>query len=185
MLQLFSKGPQGQCFRFGHGLISRGAIGQGTRKLNHFCQPAAVVLLFHFEIKVHASKPLPPSVHFRSLRSREDGGMDLLVEFPCNPGDQATSGAHEATGLSAATGNGASGHSPELHKQRNHGSDSTGMAFAGVELVAVLDTVALSLSSQSSCFSSRYRLRRPSATAAARSRNAPRRRRSLDANLLF
>ena len=62
--------------------------------------------------------------------------MDLLVEFPCNPGDQATSGAHEATGLGAAAGNGASCHSPVLLKQRNHVSDSPGMALGGVELVA-------------------------------------------------
>ena len=73
--------------------------------------------------------------------------MDLLVEFPCNPGDQATSGAHEASGLSAAAGVGSSCHSPVLLKQRNHCSDSSGMAFAGVELVAALVTVALRLSS--------------------------------------
>ena len=45
-------------------------------------------------------------------------------------------------------------------------------------------SLVLSPASRSSSFSSRYRLRRPSATAAARLRSAPRRRRSLDANLL-
>jgi len=68
--------------------------------------------------------------------------MDLPVEFPSNPGDQTTSGDHEATGLSAAAGVGSSCHSPVLLQQRNPISDSPGMAFGGVELVAGLDKVA-------------------------------------------
>jgi hypothetical protein len=68
--------------------------------------------------------------------------MDLLVEFPSNPGDQATSVAHEATGLSAAAGVGSSCHSPVLLQQRDPISDSPGMAFGGVELVAGLGKVA-------------------------------------------
>jgi len=47
--------------------------------------------------------------------------------------------AHEATGLSTAAGNGASCRSPVLLKQRNHVSDSPGIAFGGIELVDVLD----------------------------------------------
>jgi hypothetical protein len=91
-------------------------------------------------------------------------------------------------GWSAASGMGASSHSPVLLQQRDHISDSPGVAFGGVELVSELNKIASSLllssASRSSSFSSRYRLHRPSATAAARSRSAPRRRRSLDANLL-
>ena len=68
--------------------------------------------------------------------------MDLLVEFPSNPGDQATSVAHEATGLSAAAGVGSSCHSPVLLQQRDPISDSPGMAFGGVALVAVLNKMA-------------------------------------------
>lgn len=51
--------------------------------------------------------------------------MDLPVEFPSNPGDQATSVAHEAIGLSAAAGVGASSHSPVLLQQRDPGRDRT------------------------------------------------------------
>jgi hypothetical protein len=55
--------------------------------------------------------------------------------------------------------------------------------------VSELDKIALSLllssSSRSSSFSSRYRLRRPSATASARSRIAALSTRRLDASLLF
>ena len=57
-------------------------------------------------------------------------------------GDQATSGDHEATGLSAAAGVGSSCHSPVLLQQRNPISDSPGMAFGGVALVAVLNKMA-------------------------------------------
>ena len=51
-------------------------------------------------------------------------------------GPKTPSGANEATGLSAAAGVGSSCHSPVLLKQRNHVSDSPGIAFGGVELVA-------------------------------------------------
>jgi len=60
-------------------------------------------------------------------------------------GDQATSGDHEATGLSAAAGVGSSCHSPVLLQQRNPISDSPGMAFGGVALVAVLNKMATAL----------------------------------------
>jgi len=50
--------------------------------------------------------------------------------------------AHEATGLSTAAGNGASCHSPVLLKQRNHVSDSPGIAFGGVELMSELNEIA-------------------------------------------
>ena len=65
--------------------------------------------------------------------------------FPPIRGDQATSCAHEAAGLSAAAGVGSSCHSPVLLQQRDPISDSPGMAFGGVELVVVLNKMATDL----------------------------------------
>ena len=57
-------------------------------------------------------------------------------------GPKTPSSTHEAIALSAAVGEGNSCHSSVLLKQRNHGSDSHGIAFGGVELVAALDKIA-------------------------------------------
>ena len=64
-------------------------------------------------------------------------------------------GAHEATGLSAAAGNGASCHSPVLLQQRDHISDSPGVDGGRLELVPELNKIASSLllSSASRAFS--------------------------------
>ena len=74
-------------------------------------------------------------------------------------GPKTPSGAHEAITLSVAVGVGSSWHSPVLLKQRNHVSDSPGIAFGGIEMVPVLDKIALSLllssSKRSFCFSCR------------------------------
>jgi hypothetical protein len=55
------------------------------------------------------------------------------------------SGAHEATGLSAAAGVGSSCHSPVLLQQQNHISVSPGVDGGGVELVSDLNKIASSL----------------------------------------
>ena len=74
---------------------------------------------------------------------------------PCTGQDfwREPSGAHEATGLSGAAGNGASGHSAVLLQQRNQVSDSPGVEGGGVELVLELNksasTLELSASSRS------------------------------------